>query len=241
MPILDTMYLDNREGFDLRAEIFQNGDGNHAVLLVIASLGITNWMGSAKILCCDGIHRTGDIVSAFHNGLLDRHREELISTAISEAKAAWGDKPMPSEFDLWLEAVDYELSEDGEDRAALPYQLHHWWEMWDHCIAPEDAAMAAVLLATATQAVNTDNAELLGVKHFMLHGELTPDSPVSFHTVMQFDDGSIHDFLTEAVVDETRESNGVMYHYFRDGAIDGEPRGRFGWPVHQFDTSEVTA
>lgn len=145
-------YLGNREGFDLRAEIVQTGDENHAALIVIASLGITDWIGSGKIVCCDGTNRASDIVEAFNNGMLAEHRETLISQAISEAKAAWGDRPMPNEFDLWLEAVDYELKDRDEARAKLPYQLHQWWELWDHSLTPEDAVIAALMLLPGANA-----------------------------------------------------------------------------------------
>lgn len=78
--------------------------------------------------------------------------------------------------------------------------------------------------------------ELLSVKHGVVDGELKPGMWVALNTVMSYADGSTTEFITEAVMDGTRDSGGVMYHYFRDGIIDDEPHGSFGWPAHQFNT-----
>ena len=84
-----------------------------------------------------------------------------------------------------------------------------------------------------------DDSELLDTRHFVLDGELTPGSRVTMHTVMQYGDGSIRDFYTTATLDKTEDSNGMSYHYFRDGILDGIPEIGFGWPVHQFDLSQM--
>lgn len=53
---------------------------------------------------------------------------------------------MIGEFDTWLAAVDAHLADIDENRARMPFQLHQWWELWDHCMTPQDAANAAWLL-----------------------------------------------------------------------------------------------
>lgn len=55
-----------------------------------------------------------------------------------------------AEFLFWLAAVDTHLAELGEGpRDSMPYKLHQWWELHDHCMSPEDAANAARLLSPA--------------------------------------------------------------------------------------------
>lgn len=82
----------------------------------------------------------------------------------------------------------------------------------------------------------TECDELVAVQHF-LDGTLTPGQRVGLHTYMHFADGSVSDFATEATFDGTRDSDGTMYHYFRDGKGETvSDTGRFGWPVHQFQS-----
>jgi hypothetical protein len=86
--------------------------------------------------------------------------------------------------------------------------------------------------------VSDEDAELVAVQHFLNGGELLPGERVTFHTFMHYADGSVHDFITEATLDETRDSDGTMYHYFRDGEGVAVTAGRFGWPVSQFQTED---
>lgn len=59
---------------------------------------------------------------------------------------------MNEEFTAWLEAVDYELADIDESRETFPYQLHQWWDMWDHGIEPTDAVSAALILLPGSNA-----------------------------------------------------------------------------------------
>lgn len=51
-----------------------------------------------------------------------------------------------NEFAQWLADVDAHLDDCATDRDTLPYQLHQWWDIWDHMVSPEDAANAALIL-----------------------------------------------------------------------------------------------
>ena len=51
-----------------------------------------------------------------------------------------------AEFLAWLTAVDTELADRDETRDSLPYRLDQWWDMWDCCVAPDDAVTAALIL-----------------------------------------------------------------------------------------------
>lgn len=53
---------------------------------------------------------------------------------------------MNEEFEAWLADVDYQLEQSDDARENLPYQLHQWWDMWDHGIEPQDAVSAAYIL-----------------------------------------------------------------------------------------------
>ena len=89
------------------------------------------------------------------------------------------------------------------------------------------------------QDASDDNAELLAVEHFILDGTLIPGERVEFQTFMHYSDGSISDFCTEATLEKTCDSDGTMYHYFRDGKGDAvNETGQFGWPVSQFQTED---
>lgn len=72
---------------------------------------------------------------------------------------------MSSQFDVlsatfqqWLAAVDEALADVYETRDKLPYQLHQWWELWDHVVSPDNAATAAILLAPGCNAPRPDHA-----------------------------------------------------------------------------------
>lgn len=86
--------------------------------------------------------------------------------------------------------------------------------------------------------VSDEDAELVAVQHFLNGGSLLPGERVTFHTFMHYADGSVYDFITEATLDETRDSDGTTYHYFRDGEGVAVTAGRFGWPVSQFQTED---
>jgi hypothetical protein len=84
-----------------------------------------------------------------------------------------------------------------------------------------------------------NDAELLQIKHAVLKGTLAIGERVTLHTFMHYSDGDVIDFVTEGTLDKTSDSNGIMYHYFRDG--EGKTvgdSGRFGWPVHQFQSED---
>jgi len=51
------------------------------------------------------------------------------------------------DFSGWLWQVDFDLLESDISRCDLPYQLHQWWDMWDANLDPEDAVIAATILA----------------------------------------------------------------------------------------------
>jgi hypothetical protein len=86
--------------------------------------------------------------------------------------------------------------------------------------------------------VSDEDAELVAVQHFLNRGELLPGERITFHTFLHYADGSVYDFITEATLDETRDSDGTMYHYFRDGEGVAITTGRFGWPVSQFQSED---
>lgn len=55
----------------------------------------------------------------------------------------------PTEFDLWLRDVDRALEDGDQSRHDMPFLLHQWWELWDHGLHPESAAIAAEFLQPA--------------------------------------------------------------------------------------------
>lgn len=82
--------------------------------------------------------------------------------------------------------------------------------------------------------------ELLEVEHIVLDGTLAIGERVTLNTFMRYADGDVINFVTEATLDETSDSNGTMYHYFRDGKGETvSDSGRFGWPVHQFQLDQM--
>ena len=84
-----------------------------------------------------------------------------------------------------------------------------------------------------------NDAELLQVKHAVLKGTLAIGERVILHTFMEYSDGDVVDFVTEATLDKTSDSDGTMYHYFRDGKGETvSDTGRFAWPVHQFQSED---
>lgn len=84
-----------------------------------------------------------------------------------------------------------------------------------------------------------DGDELLKVEHQIVDGTLAIGERVTLHTFMHYSDGDVINFVTEATLDKTSDSNGTMYHYFRDGKGETvSDTGRFAWPVHQFQSED---
>lgn len=77
------------------------------------------------------------------------------------------------------------------------------------------------------------------VTNHIICGSLTPGEHVEIQSVVEYDDGEARVNRIEGIFVDTRTSEfpgneGVQYHYFRDGIVNGGRHGTFGLPAASF-------